>query len=503
MKDVVFTDKLVKICDDLLLTGHKKNHKKIDKLYKELALLLEERFNIKYEIYTGLVLATLPPASSIGSAITDYNYKELVEASDYTDLMRFMENNNKVLDIDAGFYINYKNKTIEYKGKHKFTAHVYMEPIKLAQMGINGHEFAAALLHEIGHDFEFLRYAIYTTRKAEKLITNIREAIHKKSSLDKLIEITVKEVHEEQINIEDMDLEDKLKVLVKVPEKLFEFGSDVYSKRLNLGNTVVAGKEFEMLADDFVQYFNMEHFLPSGLNKMNIYFTTLGKSSIMTYSAFVKSLIDKEIFNGFDDFVKFIIAILVYLIFMNIIYPAIFNIVYPVLGDKTREFLGKVMSGLSNLYIGYNIIETLYYIRYASPLSLGLTVLSPVVTLIKDYSINYQEKESMTVFPYENDIDRYKAIKQNLINKIKNERDPEIKKIVLNKINMVDKEIKKAQQILTKYQLVSVIPGGSFALEHRDGNYLNPIYMLTSIIRTHMNNDLYISAAKLDLHNKE
>ena len=505
MKDVIFTDKLVKVCDNLLLAGHKQNHKKMDKLYKELALLLEERFNIRYEVHTGMLLATIPPISSVGTAIADLNYKSLVEASNDEDLIKFMEDNNKVFDIDSGFYLDYKNKTIEYKGKNKFKAYIYIEPIKLARVGLTGHEFASALLHEVGHDFEFLRYTIYTTRKAEKLITNIREAVHEKASIDKLIEIITKEVNIEHDEIENMDLIDKIQVVLKVPEKIFEFNSGVYSTKMNLGNTVVSGKEFEMLADDFVRYFNMEHFLPGGLNKINIYYKTLSQTSMIIYMGFLQDKIAAQLFSaGWGSFVTQLTLQLLYILFLSFIYSPLYDLLYPILGQKTRIFIAKFITGLVNLYTGYDLLIILVGLMQ-NKVTLQLYGFGIMATLsaVRDYFINYREKDSITVFPYENSIDRYKAIKQNLIDKIKKSKDLETKKIILDKITMVDKEIKQAQLILTKYSLTKVLPNMMAPLDHRDGNYLNPIYTLTAAIREHMNNDLYIGAAKLDIHNRE
>ena len=503
MKDSAFTDKLAEICDNLLVAGHKKNQKKLDKLYTQLADLLEKRFNIRYEVHTGMLLATIPPISSVGSAITDLNYKSLIEAHGDEDLIKFMEENNNVFNIDNGFYLDYKNKRIEYKGKNKFKAYLYIEPIKLALVGLTGHEFASALLHEIGHDFEFLRYTIYTTRKAEKLITSIREAVHDKSSLDKLIEVITKEVDVEHGEIENMDLGDKLQVVLKVPEKIFEFKNGVYNTKMNLGNSAVSGKEFEMLADDFVQYFNVEHFLPGGLNKINVYYRTLSQTSMMIYMGFLQDRISDQLFSGWGAFTRQLVIQLLYILFVSFIYSPLYDLLYPILGQKTRNFVAKFITGLVNLYTAYDLLIILSGIMQ-NKATMELYGFGFMVTLsaVKDYIINYREQNSITVFPYENDIDRYKAIKQNLIAKIKKSKDPKTKKIVLDKITMVDKEIKQAQIILTKYSLTKVLPSMIGPLEHRDANYLNPMYTLTAVIREHINNNLYVSAAKLDLHNK-
>jgi len=507
MKDKEFIKKLVNTCSDILLAGHKVSYGKAKgnvyrKPFETLAGLLEERFNIRYAIINGGLLATVPPISSVGSAITDLNYKKYIQEWDWEDGAEMIKNNDKVFTIDLGFYIDYKNKEIIYKGKNKFEAEVYISPKELSEIGLTPQEFAAALLHEIGHDFEFLRYTIYKTHKAENVIDKIRKVTQSDNVLDKLIEITVEE-NGSKYNIEEMSTPQKITLLMEFPATLFDPDEEEYMIRRKLGNKIVQDKEFEQLADEFTAHFSMSHFLPSGLNKINMFFNTLSSTGVVLYAKLIYNTIDTEMLKGWDEGLKMIMHMFLLDVFVQVVWVPLYSILYKRLGDNTKKVMNKLLNGLTNLWMAYDSLIMIRNFLNGDKFMLNFTLLNTAVSAGVNYYQNYRESDSTSIFSYENDLDRYSSIKQSIIEKLKNEKNLELRKLYLEQIKNVDKAIKDARLMLSKLSIINLLPSDSpYSPALRDGNNFNPIYLMTQIVRSHINNDLYVSAATLDINNK-
>ena len=507
-----FTSKLINICKEILEAGnevqfHGKNVRIYERPFKELADLLESRFNIKYEVIESksTILATYPPFNSVGSAITSLNYKEIIREIDDENLTDLLKKNDKVFKEDLGFYIDYKNLEIIYKGKNKFNATIIINPGSLVSIGANEQELAAMLLHEVGHDFEFLRYEIYLTRKGQQLLDEINKSLKEEKSLDKIIEIIYK-FENKSVDVEELSLPEKLEIIFTAPSKLFEVTSKEYFERFNLSNNIVTGKEFENMADRFVKNFDLSHFLPSGLNKImmyyrtreNIYGLTIGK--FLLKKAVRQIMISESFIKGFMIALGFrIVAFLIY----NFIYVPIYDTLIGDMDSKKKESFETFIRVITRFYALYIFIIQLLTLPelISSPVFFAIIVGNMINPVIKDYIANYREKDTKALFPYEDPVKRIEAIKRDLISELKEIDDVKTKKEILEKINTVEKELKKTKQLLGR-TVIEVSRLGIITIPYSlsDPNSLNPMYVLTNLINEHVNNDLYVRSAELEIN---
>jgi len=504
-----FKDNLISLCGEILEIGMKidtgkAREKDLDKPFDKLKKLLEHRFNIKYEIETGILLATYPPMTSMGSAIDNIDYKEIIQMFEIKELEHLLTSNDKVLKDDNGFYIDYKNKEIIYKGKNKFNAVLFISPVDLVRCGINADELAAALLHEIGHDFEYLRFKEYFTKKAEHLIDDIRKALKSDNALDKITEVVIKE-SKEKIEIDELSTIDKLTIIINAPNTIYDISQQEYFTRYKLSDPAAIGKENETEADRFVTDFGLAHFLPSGLNKLHVFYNT----SKIFYNRAITPLIEpyvvKAVMNnpGKEIFVMLSIAIGL-LLFYKFIYLPIFEKMFGKVDTKSQEFLYKMLIMYSKLILISN-----YLLMLNNVLNLTLcplttqTLINGVIGIFINYYNNYREEGGSSVFIYESDVNRIDSIKRNLISKLKEVDNLQVKKEILKQIEYVDKELEKAKKLFgdldTEPAGPNLVPT---IMMFKDMNILNPIYVLNKIIRNHVNNDLYVTSVKLELDSR-
>ena len=507
--DRKFTDKFVELCNKLLELGQEVNSRRkklkdFDKPKEQLAKLLESRFNIEYEVTimtNDLVLATMPPVSSMGSGITDLNYKQLAQFYDDKDFENLLRNNDKVLKNDEGYYLDYKNKEIIYKGKNKLKAMIFINPMKLSLIGFTGQELAATLLHETGHDFEFIRYNSYFSRKAEHLLDDIAKSLGEENALDKVVEIIIKNTGDKS-DINELDLKDKIELIVDAPSKLFEISEEEYFTRFNVSDPAAVGKEFETMADKFVTDFNLAHFLPSALNKMMAFYNSSAKSFAHTLEPYLFKLVAETTLRQTQNpFVAGLIAGYATMIFFLFIYKPLFEQTFGNLDNKTKEIIAVLIEAFSRLMLIRNyLILTKNVLTMSFTPCTTSTIIFGAVGVIANYYTNYKESGGIDTFPYENDYDRIDSIKRNIIAKLKEVKDPEVKKEFLEQIKQIDKEKEKMKRILGNVNTVSIFPTWVPVVDmFRDPNSLNPIYILNKTVRQHINNELYVQSAKIEL----
>ena len=507
--DKNFIDKFIGLCNKLLEVGQeinsrRKKVKDLDKPKEQIAKLLESRFNIKYEViisFSDLILATMPPVSSMGSSITYLNYKELIQFYNNENLEDLLKNNDKVLKDDEGYYLDYKNKEIIYKGKNKLKAIIYVNPMKLSLIGFNGRELAAALLHEVGHDFEFIRYNSYFSRKAEHLLDDISKALNEENTLDKIVEVIVKNTGD-KVDVSELDLKDKIEIIVDAPSKLFKISEEEYFTRFNMSDPAAVGKEFETMADKFVTDFGLAHFLPPALNKMMAFYNSSAKSYAHTLEPYLFKLTAITMLKQTrNSFISGFIAYYAIIIFFYFIYKPIFEQVFGNLDNNTKEIIAVLIEAFSRLMLirNYLIIIEEILTMSLTPCT-TVTMIFGIVGVINNYYTNYKESGGVNIFPYENDYDRIDSIKRNIIGKLKEVKDPEVKKEFLEQIKQIDKETEKMKRILGNVKTLSIIPTLVPVVDmFRDPNSLNPIYILNKTIRQHINNELYVQSAKIEL----
>ena len=507
MKDKAFVDKLTDLCEEILLIGNfilsrKKKEKDLEKPFKELASILEKRFNIKYEVVNEGLLATMPSFGSDNSAVDNNDIKEYLQHFPVADLIDLLSSNDKVMKEDAGFYIDDKNKEIIYKGKNKFTAILYIGVTNLVKIGLTGNELAAAILHEIGHDFEYLRYKIYFARKAEHLIDEIRTAMKTDNPLDNIVDVVVKET-DSKVDINELSLKDKITILIEAPSNLYKFSQETYFKRLNMSDKAVTNKEFETVADRFVSNFNLEHYLASGLNKINIVFNTNKKSYQMLVGPVIYVGLFEILMEDVQDPVTAgFIAGYSTILFYIFIYQPLFNTVFGKLDNKTKQTIAILIETFARLVLilNYLIMIGMLTEMIITP-ELIMTVMGGIVGLINNYYANYRESDTIPMSNYENMDERIDSVKRNLISKLKNVKDPKIKRDILKQIDFVNEQLKEVKKITNKINTNDVIPALVPVINiFKDPNSINPIYVLNNIISKHINNDLYVSAAKLELN---
>jgi hypothetical protein len=380
---------------------------------------------------------------------------------------------------------------------------VLINPILLYKLGLSPEELTAALLHEIGHDFEYLKYTIFMAQKPQHILDQIVNVIYEEDAFDKIIEIVVKET-KQNIDVKELDLGDKIKIIFNLPSTLFETSSKEVLERHNLSDIKIVNKEFETIADRFVSNFGLEYYLASGLNKLQTYINSAPKAFKYSAGILYTNLLIRTMPSIFNSILgPVLISIFSSMLYSNIFLP-VYKSLYGKIPDDKKELLGDIIETLDRVFTlySYALFISKIPILIRIPCILYTFLGSNGFMLTLDYIKNYREESVESLNPYENIDLRLDSIKRNLIEQLKNTDDIETKKYLLNEINGVEEEIRKSYKKFNSITNSSIIPFVVPEIKRtNDPDILNPVYILNRIIKEHINNDLYVHTVKLELMN--
>jgi len=512
-----FLKDLLSECSNILELGEKIRRKKIstDKAIKEinktLPKLLEKRFNIEYEVQDAgdAGLATLPPIGYMGSAIqmfdVDKDIVEAIEKTGFEGAIEYLDKNTQPFK-DGGFIIDLKKKKIEYFGKTKFKSILLISPTFVYDAGLTPGELAAGILHEIGHDFEYINYIQFLTRKAEKTLERIKRALFTDDPVTGIIKELSIELEDKMsdVEIEQKSTGEKVALVIKLGIEVLSRDSDEYIKRHNLNHIARTGKEFEIAADNFSIDFGLGVELTSGLRKMMTYFKGVNLLNIIGLPGKIaRALLPRKGDNAeiiirsiIRIYVNFLLAAVMIAIMKEVVghlsdgqKKILYNVIVPI-----ARFIRKIDDALDALRF-YKVVISAVLRLTSNPTSTtwliaGIGTAGIAIKIFNDYLENYTE-DGYLAFPYEDITERFDAVKRRIIEDLKQVDDPELKLELVDKIKQVEREIEEVKKHTNSLILYISTPTPI------DINKMSPMYILDRIIRVLVNNDLYVKSEEL------
>ncbi len=522
-KDIDFVKDLIKIMNKIVELGYKSKKRKnvmlkdSEKISKEFTKLMERRFGIraKLDLKRGNTIATIPPVTALDSVVSEYNYKKAIQdhaaiSGTNDPIVKMYERNNEILrefgkiEIDMDSLFIHTDEPLE--------SFVLIDPVFVVENGITPTELAATVLHEIGHDFEYIRYQAYLSVQYVRISDKIKEVIDGKKGV---IELILELENTKDIEVSELTFSDKVELIMRLPDKLLEDFSEEYRKKYILPSKVISRiKEFEIRADDFACRFGLEKELATGLQKLftvrNVLdtltasFSAVGTPVRFLYRKFI------GIRSIFDIYVIYLLETFV----LHSLTAFLSEVINSELGEDERRFALKASRVLTFLLFTFKIYDNasmLIQIKrlFGNQAFFKLTAYGlaySLITVFISYNAVYSKDDESTLWYmvmgdstiYENPVKRLENIKRSIISKLKTIDDKEIQKEMLDELYEIERIILDSKQELNKLFisiLDIVLPSYTF----KEKSEMNPMYILEMLNRKHINNDLYVKSVEISL----